>query len=70
MMAPAPKVPMFRAVCGLPPSFTRTKNVPAIETTMPTAASTSGSITAWSLIWPAGIRKLAPRIIEPTMEPT
>ena len=34
----APKVPILSADWGLPPSEVRTKNVPAIETTMPIAA--------------------------------
>ena len=42
---PAPRVPMFRAACGLPPSFVLTTNVPAIEQMIPTPAITKGRMT-------------------------
>ena len=38
----APKVPIFRAACGLPPSLVLTKNVPIMETTIPMKPMTIG----------------------------
>ena len=73
MSAAAPNSPMFSARWGLPPSLTRTKNEPRIETMMPTAAITSGSNTAPSSIPPASrsdAANAAPSTIAPMIEPT
>ena len=42
MIRQAPNVPWFKAFWGLPPSFVRTKKVPAIENRMPAPAITNG----------------------------
>ncbi len=42
IMPAEPNSPKFRAVCGEPPSFTRTKKVPIIDITIPTAAKANG----------------------------
>ncbi len=63
MTIAAPKVPIFKALCGSLSSFVLTKNVPSIETTMPTKASKSGKITRLT-------ETTAPRIIAPIIEPT
>ena len=42
-MSPAdPNSPMFKALCGDPPSFTFTKKVPKIDIKIPTAAKAIG----------------------------
>ena len=73
MSPAAPNSPMLSARCGLPPSFTLTKNDPRIETTIPTAAMTSGRRTAPSSMPPASTRaaaNAAPSTIAPMIEPT
>ena len=41
----APKCPLFRALCGFPPSCVLTRKVPIIDTKIPAAASVNGSCT-------------------------
>src|SRR6056297_464682 len=71
--------PRFKAFCGSPPSFTRTKKVPKIDVKIPTPARTKGRITADnplklsahgppSIVAPA--IKAAPRTIVPMIDPT
>ena len=64
-----PNSPIFKALCGLPPSFTRTKNVPIMDIIIPTAASTKGRYTAPN---PAksGVIINAPKTMVPIIEPT
>ncbi len=66
--------PMFNALCGSPPSLTRTKKVPKIEVKIPVPARTKGSITAESpsklSLHPGIVMKAAPRTIVPMIEPT
>src|SRR5690606_38201495 len=65
--------PMLSAFCGLPPSFTFTKNVPRNDMTMPTPASTRGSSTAerpLKLSENPGTINAAPSTIVPMMDPT
>ena len=66
--------PKFNALCGSPPSFTLTKNVPIIEVRIPTLAKTSGRRTA---PLPANLpansgkaMKVAPSTIVPIIDPT
>ena len=64
MTAPEPNTPILRAVCGLPPSFVLTKNVPRIDTPIPAAAKNKGRNTN-SVELTAAAKTIAP-IIEPT----
>ena len=67
--APDPNSPRFKALCGLPPSFTFTKKVPIIDITIPTAANTNGKYTAPN---PpnSGVKINAPKTMVPIIEPT
>jgi hypothetical protein len=55
MIRQAPKEPWFKAFWGLPPSFVRTRNVPAIENRMPAPAITSGSRMNAMLLAPSTV---------------
>ena len=73
MMREAPNSPVLSPVWGLPPSLTFTKNDPTIETIMPAAAMTSGSITAAMVEIPMASNtgtNAAPRTMVPMIEPT
>ena len=69
MMTPAPKVPMFSAVCGLPPSLVRTKKVPTMETTMPDAGEDQRQEHQVQAV-AAAPEAPRPRTMAPMMEPT
>src|SRR5690606_25742723 len=73
MMMDETNSPMLSAFCGLPPSFTFTKNVPRNDITMPTPASARGSSTAerpLKLSENPGTINAAPSTIVPMMDPT
>ena len=74
MTTPENISPKLRAFCGSPPSFTRTKKVPAMEVRIPVPANTKGSNTAESpskLSDHVGIViNAAPNTMVPMMEPT
>jgi hypothetical protein len=61
--ADEPNSPIFKALCGLPPSFTDTIKVPIIDTKIPDPAIYSGNITY-------SIPKASPNTMEPIIAPT
>ena len=68
-MIDEPNSPLFSAFWGSPPSLTRTRKVPIIDIIIPEAAISKGNITKL-ISNPPITTILAPRTIDPIMDPT